>query len=117
MKVEHKLPPAVAAYAQRTLQQLQQVRTQYLSALGQAKECELAADAMRQALSQQLALVEETNGLPKPVAPYQLSADGTALVGEIADTATEAAATSDSAASATRAAALVNGASPVDRHA
>jgi hypothetical protein len=85
MRVEHKLSPAVAAYTQQALEQLRQIRAQYLAALGQAKECEIAADGVRLALSQQLAIVQDSEGLPRPLAPYQLSADGTAMIGEIAD--------------------------------
>ena len=85
MRIEHKLAPAVAAYAQRSLQQLAELRKLYLAALGQAKELELAAEAVRLALGQQLAIVQEAEGLPQPVAPYQLSADGSAMVGEISD--------------------------------
>lgn len=83
MRFEHKLSPAVAAYAQRARQQLGEIRTQYLIGLGLAKENELRAEIVRQALSQQLALVEESEGLPKPVEPFQLSDDGRSLVGEV----------------------------------
>jgi hypothetical protein len=86
MKVEHKLPAAVAAYAQRTMEQLHEFRKQYLSLLGQAKEIELQGEMLRQALGQQLAIVQESEGLPRPVAPYQLSPDCSMLTGEVADT-------------------------------
>jgi len=85
MRIEHKLSPAVATYAQRAIEQLAEIRKQYLTALGQAKELELQAEMVRQALGQQLAIVESAEGLPRPVAPYQLSGDGTKLIGEIAD--------------------------------
>ena len=85
MKVEHKLSPAVAQYAQTAVQQLGDLRREYLIALGMAKEVELRADSARAALGQQLAIVQQAEGLPQPVAPYQLNAEGTALVGEIAD--------------------------------
>jgi hypothetical protein len=90
MQVEHKLTLTVATYAQRTVAELDRIRREYLSLLGQAKELEFQAAAMRQALSQQLAIVAEDSGLPRPLAPYQLSADGTALIGEIADVPAEA---------------------------
>jgi hypothetical protein len=82
MRIEHKLSPAVAAYAQRTMEQMNDLRRQYLAALGTAKELEIKMELLRQALGQQLAIVEEAEDLPRPVAPYQLSPDGTRLVGE-----------------------------------
>lgn len=85
MKVEYKLPPATAQFAQTTQQQLNELRREYLVALGLAKESEMRADMLRQALSQQLAIVQQAEGLPQPLAPYQLSADGAALTGDIAD--------------------------------
>lgn len=85
MKIEHKLSPAVAAYAQRSLQQLAELRKLYLAALGAAKEHELAADAVRMALGQQLAIVQAAEGLPQPMSPYRLSDDGTAMIGELAE--------------------------------
>jgi hypothetical protein len=94
MQVEHKLSVTVAAYAKRTIADLDRVRREYLIALGQAKELEFQATAQRLALSQQLAIVAEDSGLPRPLAPYQLSADGTALIGEIADVPAEAGAAS-----------------------
>ena len=85
MRFEHKLSPSIAAYAQRARQQLAEIRTQYLIGLGIAKENEMRAEIVRQALSQQLALVQESEGLPAPVASYELSEDGRSLVGEIPD--------------------------------
>jgi hypothetical protein len=85
MRFEHKLSPSVAAYAQRARQQLAEVRREYLVALGLAKEHELRGEILRQALSQQLALVQESEGLPQPAGQYELSEDGRSLVGEIPD--------------------------------
>jgi hypothetical protein len=85
MRVEHKLPAATAAYAQRALGELQALREKYLAALGQAKELEFQSLLCQQSLSQALKLVEEADGLPEPIAPYRLSADGTALIGDVAD--------------------------------
>ena len=85
MRFEHKLSPSIAAYAQRARQQLAEIRTQYLIGLGIAKENEMRAEIVRQALSQQLALVQESEGLPAPVASYAMSAGGRSLVGEIQD--------------------------------
>lgn len=85
MRFEHRLSPSVAAYAQRTRQQLADIRREYLVALGLAKEHELRGEILRQALSQQLALVQDAEGLPQPVGQYELSEDGRSLVGEIAE--------------------------------
>jgi hypothetical protein len=64
---------------------LRELRERYLAALGQAKELEFQSVLCQQSLSQALKLVEETEGLPAPIAPYRLSADGLALIGEVAD--------------------------------
>jgi hypothetical protein len=83
MRFEHKLSPSIAAYAQRARQQLAEIRRDYLVGLGLAKEQELRGEIVRQALSQQLALVQESEGLPAPAGQYELSEDGMKLVGEI----------------------------------
>ena len=83
MRFEHKLSPSVTAYAARARGQLAEIRREYLVALGIAKEHELRGEIVRQALSQQLALVQEAEGLPAPVGSYELSEDGRALIGEI----------------------------------
>ena len=85
MKIEHKLSPAVAMYAAQAIESINTLRRDYLAALGTAKEIETRVELVRQALGQQLALVEQAEGLPRPVAPYQLSPDGKMLIGEIAD--------------------------------
>ena len=82
MKIEHKLSPAVAAYAQRAVQQLNQARNQYLIAMGQAKEAEIQSAVIRQALEQQLALVQESEQLPQSPRGYALSVDGSTLIGD-----------------------------------
>jgi hypothetical protein len=82
VKIEHKLSPAVSVYTQRALQQLQQARNQYLIALGQAKEAEIQSAVIRQALEQQLALIEQSEHLPPSVNGYALSPDGAMLIGE-----------------------------------
>jgi len=92
MKIEHKLSPAMAGAVNRILEQLRAAEDQRLIALGRAKESELAMATLRLALSEQLAVVQQTEGLPVPLAPYQLSPDGAALVGEVADPPAAAAA-------------------------
>jgi len=86
MNVEHKLSPTVATYARRAVEQMNEARKDYLAFMGQAKEAELRAEMIRSALAQQLAIVQAAEGLPTPLGQgYQLSADGTKLIGEIAD--------------------------------
>ena len=87
MQHEHKLPPEVAAYAKQIQQQLGNMRQQYLLMLGQAKETEQQADVLRNALQTQLAMVQQAAKLPESSNGWNLSADGTALVGEVADAA------------------------------
>jgi cobalamin biosynthesis Mg chelatase CobN len=82
MRIEHKLSPVVTAYVQRSFEQLKQLRSQYLAALGQAKEAELQSEIVRQSLSQQLALIEQSEHLPPSVSGYALSPDGAMLIGE-----------------------------------
>jgi hypothetical protein len=85
MQIKHKLSPAVQGFAQTTLKELNELRTQYLAALGAAKEIELRSQTLQQALSQQLALVQAAEGLPQPIEPYRLSPDCSMMIGEIAD--------------------------------
>jgi hypothetical protein len=85
MKVTHKLSPALAEHVKQTMRQLEEKRQAYLMALGAAKEIEQESAMIRAALSQQLAFEEAAAKLPRPIAPYMLSADGAALVGETAD--------------------------------
>jgi hypothetical protein len=96
MRIEHKLSPAMQAYMRRGVEQLNRFRQQYLQLLGQAKEVEMAKEALQKAMSEQLGMIQQTEGLPTPIQPYQLSEDGTKLVGEIADS--PAATASDEAA-------------------
>lgn len=87
MRIEHKLSPAVTAYARRSIEQLKQLRTQHLIALGQAKEAELQHSLVQQALAQHLAVIEESEHLPASSRPYVLSEDGSMLIGEVEDNA------------------------------
>lgn len=92
MRIEHKLPPAARAAAEAGIKELNELRTRYLAALGMAKEFEMRVETVRAAIGQQLAIIQETEGLPQPLAPYQLSADGSLMIGEIPDTPPAAAA-------------------------
>lgn len=92
MTVEHPLDPATVKFAAEMVRQLNQKRSEYLTFLGQAKEVELQVEMMRQALSQHLQLVEQAAGLPRPIRPYMLSADGTKLIGETVDAPADSAA-------------------------
>lgn len=85
MKIEHKLAPAIGAYTRQAQEQLRELRIQYLATLGQAKEIEMQIALVRQALAQQLALVEAAESLPKSTTPYALSQDGLSLIGEAAE--------------------------------
>lgn len=87
MKIEHKLSEIMAAAVARMLEQIQQFDQTRLVALGRAKEAELSIGTLRLALGEQLAVVQATEGLPRSLTPYQLSADGTMLIGEIPDVA------------------------------
>lgn len=84
-RIEHELNPATRAFVADSIKRLNELRQQYLLCLGQAKEAEQAGETLRAALAQQLALVEQTAGLPKPIAPYRLNDAGTHLIGESAD--------------------------------
>lgn len=91
MKIEHRLSETMAAAVARMLEQIQQFDQTRLIALGRAKEAELSIGTLRLALGEQLAVVQATEGLPRSLTPYQLSADGTMLIGEIPDMAPPAA--------------------------
>jgi hypothetical protein len=85
MQYEHKLSPAAAQSFKSAVERLNELRMEYLRALGLAKEAETQSSALQTALGQQLAIIEQTEGLPRPVRPYALSQDCTKLVGEVAD--------------------------------
>ena len=87
MKYEHTLSPAAAQSFKAAVEQLNGFRLEYLRALGLAKEAEQASAALQSAIGQQLAFIQDAEGLPRPVRPYQLNADCTKLVGEVADSA------------------------------
>lgn len=85
MKYEHKLSPAAASSFKAAVERLNELRLEYLRALGLAKEAEQQSAALQQAIGQQLAIIQEVDGLPAPVRPYALSQDCTKLVGEVPD--------------------------------
>ena len=85
MKVEHVLSPEMQACVKQTLDRLNQNRGQYLQALGTAKELEMQAQTLQNALSEQLGIIQATAKLPKPVDKYYLSDDGTRLIGQTED--------------------------------
>jgi hypothetical protein len=85
MVYEHKLSPAAAQSFKSAVEQLNGLRLEYLRALGLAKEAEQQSAALQSALGQQIAIIEQTDGLPAPVRPYALSQDCTRLVGEVPD--------------------------------
>lgn len=85
MRYEHTLAPAAAQSFKAALEQLDALRREMLQALGAAKEIEMRSAALQLAVGQQLAIIQETEGLPRPVSPYQLSADCTKLIGEVPD--------------------------------
>lgn len=87
MKVEHSLSEVQRAYVHRMMGELQQANTKYYAALGQAADIKRQADAAAATMGQVLKLIEEEARLPQPVKPYELSPDGTKIVGETADDA------------------------------
>ena len=87
MRYEHKFTPNLAKFARNVIAQVEECRRQYLIALGQAKEAETRGDALRAALSQHMALVEESEGLPRPLSPYQLSPDASGMWADVIDPA------------------------------
>jgi len=89
MRFEHKLSPALAVYAQQALAQFREQRQAYMAALGAVKEAELELIASQRAIGQYVELVRQMDKLPPVVAgAYQLNAEGTALIGEVAATDT-----------------------------
>jgi hypothetical protein len=86
MKFEHTLSPATVKVFRAGVEQLNTLRLEQLRALGLAKEAEMQSAAVQASISNQVAIIEQTEGLPAPVRPYQLSADCTKLIGEVPDT-------------------------------
>jgi hypothetical protein len=85
MKVEHTLAPAMQAYIKQALEALNQNRREYLQALGMAKELEMRAQTLQNALSEQLGIIQRTENLPAPIGQYRLNEDGSKMIGETAD--------------------------------
>ena len=85
MRFEHTLSPAAAAIFKAGVEQLNTCRLEQLRALGLAKEAEMQSAVIQQTISQHVAVIQQTEGLPAPVGAYQLSMDCTKLVGEVAD--------------------------------
>ena len=85
MKFEHALSPAAVAVFRAGVEQLNTLRLEALRGLGLAKEAEMQSAAVQQSISNQVAIIEQTEGLPAPSRPYQLSADCTKLIGEVPD--------------------------------
>ena len=83
MKFEHTLSPAAVQIFRNAVEQLNTLRLEQLRALGLAKEAEMQSAAVQQSVSTQVAIIEQTEGLPAPSRPYQLSIDCTKLIGEI----------------------------------
>jgi len=85
MKFEHTLSPAAAQLFRNGVERLNALRLEQLRALGLAKEAEMKSDSLQQTITDQVAIIEQTEGLPAPVRPYQLSMDCTKLIGEVPD--------------------------------
>jgi len=94
MKFEHTLSPAATKLFRAGVEKLNTLRLEQLRALGLAKEAEMQSAALQQTISDQVSIIEQTEGLPAPLRPYQLSIDCSKLVGEIADTPAAAPASS-----------------------
>ena len=86
MKFEHALSPAAVKVFRAGVEKLNELRLEQLRALGLSKEAEMQSAALQQSISTQVAIIEQTEGLPASVRPYQLSIDCTKLIGEVPDT-------------------------------
>jgi hypothetical protein len=87
MKIEHTLNPTMQAYVRAGIDEVNRLRREYWQFLGQAKEAEMAAAVLQAKLSEQLGLIQQSEGLPAPIAPYRLNDDATKLIGEVPDPA------------------------------
>lgn len=88
MKIEHRLSPGAIDALQETRQMIQKLSERYFGLLGQAKEAETEAVAQQKILQTQIAMVQRLEKLPESRIPYQLSGDGTALLGDSLEPAT-----------------------------
>lgn len=86
MKFEHTLSPAAVKVFRAGVEQLNTLRLEQLRGLGLAKEAEMQSAALQASISNHVAIIEQTENLPAPVKPYQLSMDCTKLIGEVPDT-------------------------------
>src|SRR5262245_33773216 len=85
MKIEHQLSPTLQATFRELAKQGVQLRAAQLQALGQAKEAELQQVILQTTFANQIAIIQATEKLPESITPYQLSEDGTKLIGETAE--------------------------------
>ncbi len=85
MKIEHTLSPTLQATFRELTKQSGQLRAAQLQALGQAKEAELQQVILQTTYANQIQIIQATEQLPESIRPYQLSEDGTKLIGETAD--------------------------------
>src|SRR4030095_811254 len=110
MRYEHTLSPAASQSFMSAVEQLNGLRLEYLRALGLAKEAEQQSAALQSAIGQQLAIIEQTDGLPRSSKAYQLNAECTKVVGAWEDRRAELATASGYAGPALVPEVLVNGA-------
>lgn len=83
MKIEHKLGPAWAQHVAEVRQQIANTERENWIMKGQIAHNEREIQAMRNHLQTLLGVIETAEKLPASKTPYALSADGSALVGEI----------------------------------
>jgi len=93
MRFEHTLSPAACKLFRAGVERLNTLRLEQLRALGLAKEAEMQSAALQQTISDQVSIIEQTEGLPAPIRPYQLTVDCAKLVADIPDTPAAAPAT------------------------
>jgi hypothetical protein len=85
MKIEHKLNDAQRNFVQASLKQIQAQETAQLVALGQAQQHQTQRAAIAAGLENTLRMIMESERLTPPM---ELSADGTALIGDVPDAPT-----------------------------
>ena len=82
-KIEHQLGPTWAQHLARMRQEMAAHEAKAMEFDGRAAAQRLELDTKRRHASQLLALIAESEKLPQPVRPYELSQDGTKIVGEV----------------------------------
>lgn len=88
MRIEHQFGDQWAAHLQRMQREIRAHEDEAYRLDGKAAEQRREADMKRRHAGQLLELITQAEQLPQSVRPYELSEDGTKIIGEVRDAET-----------------------------